>query len=681
MEKFFDLPEGVQFIYNSDDSTLRLSSLFGMTCGHNGTDYDYSSAGVAVLCVDDMRLEGAKLAYTLPEWDGKTFSFSAGDHGRTIRLDVVWEYDPSSGVYSCCYSLHNISGSQKTLRRALARFVFSPGSYEVVSQTSAWCAENQVHFQTLSGSGIHLRGRDARSSVGNTPFCILQDQESRHSAAFHVLPRGNWVINIDQDIIQNESPRPVLEMGLADRDLFMGISPGEKIELPEILLHRVPQDFPGFAGVPVQKYITKRRLPEELHTPQVVYNSWLYRFTNFDEEQLLCQLDAAASIGCEVFIVDAGWFGGPDWWNHVGNWQEREGKPFYGNMASFADKVRAQGLKFGFWMEPERWVENVPARKAHPEWFPEHSTRIDLTNDEAAEFFYNTIAESVRKFGAEYIKIDFNASIGYDNLGCEHYIYCSRLRELINRLHREFPALAIENCGSGALRCDLDTALIYDHAFVSDNAHPWGGLKIRQGTYMRLLPGRTLNWVVTRPAPERYTPLSGKPQVLACTAASWEECAVFEADFVLNSAMTGIPGFTGDLAALDPEILKMYAERVRFYKENRDFFTGSHLYSLTPVGGKLTGDDSYIVFQMQSCGNSDSLVFVFSNASSRRAVRRFRLQGLDRDRSYKVEKLFTADPESVIVSGAELTDYGLCTKLAESMHIRYASAVYRVREA
>ena len=89
MEKFFDLPEGVQFIYNSDDSTLRLSSLFGMTCGHNGTDYDYSSAGVAVLCVDDMRLEGAKLAYTFPEWDGKTFSFSAGDHGKTVRLDVV----------------------------------------------------------------------------------------------------------------------------------------------------------------------------------------------------------------------------------------------------------------------------------------------------------------------------------------------------------------------------------------------------------------------------------------------------------------------------------------------------------------------------------------------------------------------------------------------------------------
>ena len=79
MEKFFDLPEGVQFIYNSDDSTLRLSSLFGMTCGHNGTDYDYSSAGVAVLCVDDMRLEGAKLVYSVTSITDNCFAFSAVD--------------------------------------------------------------------------------------------------------------------------------------------------------------------------------------------------------------------------------------------------------------------------------------------------------------------------------------------------------------------------------------------------------------------------------------------------------------------------------------------------------------------------------------------------------------------------------------------------------------------------
>ena len=597
-----------------------------------------------------------------------------------MRLDVIWEYDDNSGVYSCRYTLNNISGRKITLRRALPRLVFSPGSYEVVWQSSRWCAENQVHFQPLTGSAIHLCGRDARSSVINTPFCILRDKENGHSVALNLIPRGNWVINIDQDIVHNESPRPVIEAGLSDRDLFMAVEPDGKIELPELLISDVPCDEPGFAGVPVQKYIINRRLPEHLHSPQVVYNSWLYKFTNFDEEQLLSQLDAAKKVGCEVFIVDAGWFGGADWWNHVGNWQERDGKPFNGNMASFADKVRASGLKFGFWMEPERWVENVPARKDHPEWFPEHSLRIDLNCKEAAEFFYNSISENIRKFKAEYIKIDFNASVGYDRSGSEHYNYSLKLDELMFRLHKEFPTLAIENCGSGALRCDLGTDLIYDYAFVSDNAHPFGGLKIRQGTYMRSLPGRTLNWIVTRPAPERYTPLSQNLQVLACTGSSWEECAVFEADFVLNSALTGIPGFTGDLAALAPEIIEKYAFYVKFYKDNRKFFTDSHVYNLTPVGGKLTDDECYTVFQMQDNTSSDSIVFVFSNSASRRAVRRFRLQGVDRDKDYKIEKLFQKDDCPQTVTGAELSDYGLQTNLSESMHIRYTSAIYRVSE-
>ena len=62
MEKVFDLPGCVQFVYDTDSYALRLTSLFGMTCGHNAQDFDYSSAGLVVISVDDMRLEGKKLA-------------------------------------------------------------------------------------------------------------------------------------------------------------------------------------------------------------------------------------------------------------------------------------------------------------------------------------------------------------------------------------------------------------------------------------------------------------------------------------------------------------------------------------------------------------------------------------------------------------------------------------------
>ena len=58
-------------------------------------------------------------------------------------------------------------------------------------------------------------------------------------------------------------------------------------------------------------------------------------------------------------------------------------------------------------------------RKEHPEWFPPHSERIDLTQPAADQYFHDVIADHVREFGAEYIKLDFNLGMGYDKAGTE----------------------------------------------------------------------------------------------------------------------------------------------------------------------------------------------------------------------------------------------------------------------
>ena len=485
---------------------------------------DYSTSGLAHICVNEQRLEGAKLQYEITESTDDTFGFAAFDPARNIRMEANWIFEKEYDLTVCRYSLRNTGNKPAMIRRALPRWVFSPGEYNIYSHTSRWGAENMMQAQTLGGADIHLHGRAARSTVGCTPFCIIRDEENMTAAAFHVLPKGNWTIDIHSVIISNESPAAVLEAGLADDDLFMTLQPGEAIDLPEIIIQDLPQGDLFKCGAPIQKYMIRKRLPEaKLHQPPVVYNGWLYRFTNFTKEQLQIQLKAAKEIGCEVFIVDAGWFGGDDGWGGVGDWREKNGAPFYGNMAAFADDVRAAGLKFGFWMEPERFAYNIPIRKEHPEWFPEHTTRIDLTQPAAAEYFRNVIIENARKFGAEYIKIDFNASVGYDDSGSELYRYYSILNEQIKLIRKELPNLFIENCGSGGLRNDLATLTLYDQAFISDNAHPFETLRIRQGLFMRSLPGRTLNWIVMRPAPERRTKISESDQVLACTAATWDE--------------------------------------------------------------------------------------------------------------------------------------------------------------
>ncbi|MBO4633622.1 MAG: alpha-galactosidase [Lentisphaeria bacterium] len=679
MKQFLALPLGTRLVYNSDSKTLTLLSLCGMTCGHNGKEYDDSCSGLAVIGMDQQRLEGEKLRYEIVQNDGSVFCFAAADAGGNLKWESRWSFEPEYGLISCSSNLCNTSAQPVVIRRALPRWVFTPGDYEVFWQMSRWSAENQLQSQKLRGNDLLLHGRAARSTVGSAPFCVLKDSETRTAAAFHVLPRGNWTIQIHSDILSNESPSPVVEAGLADTDLFLTLQPGEKLELPEVLIQEVPQGDLLKISAPLHQYMIRKRLPAaKLHQPPVVYNSWLYRFTSFTHEQLLRQLQTAKEIGCEVFIVDAGWFGADASWGKVGDWREKEGEPFYGNMKAFADEVRAAGLKFGFWMEPERWADKIPIRDTHPEWFPAHTSRIDLTQPAAAEYFHDVISQNVRRFGAEYIKIDFNASVGYDDSGSELYNYCTVLYEQLKRIRNEFPDLIIENCASGSLRCDLTTAQIFDHAFVSDNAHPYETLRIRQGAFLRFMPGRILNWIVMQPAPERRTPVFHGDQVLACAAATWDEAALFDLNYVMISGLLGIPGFSGELADFQPEIRQKIAAYVQYYKDRRKFFTDSHVFLLTPPDSRITDYENYLAFQMQADDSTDSLLFVFTNSASRRAMRNFRLLELDPKLRYRIVRPFEPETAEIIMTGAELMQYGVETALPENQHIRHLAGLYQI---
>ena len=677
MKKFFDLPLGTKFVFDEEFCSLTLAALCGAACGENGAEGDYSNSGLFIICADNQRFEGKKLKYSVEKAGKDVFEFLAFDEKRTVQVCGVWQFDEENGIISCKYTLVNTSKKSITLRRALPRWVFSPGKYGVYSQENRWGNENQLQYHPLSDAQLRLHGKGTRTTVTSAPWCVLADEENFAAVAFHVIPCGSWVIDIQPEIFSNESPSPCVTAGLGDTDLFMTLAPQESIELPEVLVQNIPYAQLGRAGAGLQRYMLKR-LPQTLHLPPVLYNSWLYRFTDFSREQLREQLAAAKEMGCEVFIVDAGWFGKDDsWFAAVGDWEEKQGAPFYGNMSAFADEVRAAGLKFGFWMEIERFGTRCSARTEHPEWFPEHSVRIDLTQKPAAEYLFESVAGNIRKFGAEYIKIDFNAALGFDESGSEFYRYSRAFTGVLERLRRTFPALVIENCGSGSLRNDLATISLYDHWFVSDNAHPFETLSIRQGAFMRTMPGRCLNWIVTRPAPERRTPVTGDLQVMASCAASWDEAGLFSVNYVMLSGLLGLPGFSGDLAGHSCEVKEKMAEYIRFYKENREFFVNSHIYLLTPFV-PLKEYENYIVFQMQGENTDTSLVFVFSNAMSRRAVRQFKLCNLDAEKLYRTEQLFSEQENALTVSGKQLMEYGLETVLPENQHVRHTAGLYRI---
>ena len=73
-------------------------------------------------------------------------------------------------------------------------------------------------------------------------------------------------------------------------------------------------------------------------------------------------------MGAELFVVDDGWFGqrhGID--NGLGDWYVNKEK-FPNGIDELIDEVKAQGLLFGIWVEPEMVNPKAELYAKHPDW-------------------------------------------------------------------------------------------------------------------------------------------------------------------------------------------------------------------------------------------------------------------------------------------------------------------------
>src|SRR4029077_3151719 len=89
------------------------------------------------------------------------------------------------------------------------------------------------------------------------------------------------------------------------------------------------------------------------------YNTWFLYGTEIDEDLMIAEMDRAAALGIELFVVDAGWYVGAgeadrfDFSSGLGSWTVDPVK-FPSGLARLAVYAHGLGMKFGLWVEPER---------------------------------------------------------------------------------------------------------------------------------------------------------------------------------------------------------------------------------------------------------------------------------------------------------------------------------------
>ena len=637
-----------------------ITRLAGWTTGGRPDLVPPPSAGIATICANGRRPSADDLRVTGLEASAQaiTIRLDVGSSGLSLETTLVAH--EATGVLSRTDTVTNDGHEPVILSRALARLPLGRGRYELYTQESRWSHENQGSWSRLSTGSVSLDHLPGRPTEGATPYIAIRRAGEGDALAAHLLPRGNYTIRASAVPAMGDLPFGLLEMGLSDRDLRLPLASGSRVTVARLLYQYLPSGEPHSAAPELHRYLLGTTLPPP-KSPPVVYNTWFDQFDRLEVPRLREQLAAAKEVGCEVFVIDAGWFGKGEasWSSLTGHWDENPDAAFRGNMSAFADEVRSAGLGFGLWIEPERIGAEAPVRAVHPDWFIPvgEVARVDLARPAARAWVKSEIGRLVTTYRLAWMKIDFNFSLGHDDTGSELTQYYEQWYRLMDEVRSEHPHTFFEGCASGGMRLDLESLAHCDAHFLSDTVNPVDTIRIGEGAWLRLPPGRLSRWCVVRsagPAVPRYgLRMADAPQmVVVPRGALWEPAESVDLEFALAAALPGVFGLSGDPASLAPPERAVAASAVGYYKRHREAIGRSVGHLLTPPR-LLSSREGWAAVQLDAGALHIVIVYRMGDCGSPPAIRP---RGLDPDAAYTVACGFDEVQTDERTTGAELAE-------------------------
>lgn len=442
---------------------------------------------------------------------------------------------------------------------------------------------------------------------------------------------------------RREAGQTTLHAGLDQ--LHHDLAPGETFQSPRRFLgfFRGGIDDAAFATHTFARGYLLRPLPANF--PYTQYNTWFAYYTDFDETRLRREVDTAAMLGLEVFVLDAGWYEGSipgaDFSFGLGTWREHREK-FPSGLKAFSDYVHSKGMQFGLWVEPERIEtqyiglgKSVPVEWVSPatNWFgelPEGATRttqICLGNAAAREWVKNWLARLIRDYHVDWLKWDNNIPLSCDPPGTPgygNYAHVLGLYEVLDYLRAEFPRVIIENCASGGNRMDYALMRRTDIAWLSDETDPSYRVRYHTiGASFPFPPDHLNSFIVE----SWFEPMERGAEDPALMRA-W-----------LRSRMLGAFGISVNTREWNREFRDNVTLEIQRYKTVRDIIAKGRLYHLLP-------QSDLSLPMLQPPDEPDAIEF-FDTASQRGFVYLFRgsvpwdkrrviLQGLAPNTQYDV---------------------------------------------
>jgi len=586
-------------------------------------------------------------------------SFQIHKEGNTISAEndhfsLQAVFSEEKGVIIRRDTIHNHSDRPIVFHSILSRFQLDPGDYQVYTQLNCWEKESLGTWQKLV-TGITAEAPGMRSCHSAVPMMAVWNEQTGRGIAYHLLAESAWKINIRQYWAGWRSTGVTLEMGIHDGDLHYELQPGETLTLPEIVFYPFRNQTDQDCYKLHNWFLSQNPSP----VLPVVYNTWLYRFDWFKYDDIAAQVPVAADLGCEYFVIDAGWFGKEgNWGTSMGDYFERPAEAEYGfggRMADMAELVRAHGMKFGLWMEIERANAASDAVKKYGDLFiPYHGEYfLDFRKPEAREYMLNRIAELIRHYGVEYLKFDCNGDMFTDDADGSFISYMRGYYHFIRELRSRHPDLYLLNCASGGMKMALSNARYFNSFWLSDNQNAYESLRILKDTLLRMPPQWIDRWLTLYSMPEfPYHYSEGLTQDMTFTTGdgTWSSAFSIDNSFIRGFTAGGPIGLSCDLTKLSSDTRDMLRNMVQAHKENRTFWQNCSVRILTDAGDIL-------VLQYTDPAFDQAVICAFAENVRQNSIRVYPVLSQD--------AVYTSNLTEDSVTGKELGENGILLSFRE----------------
>ena len=448
--------------------------------------------------------------YSLPGLPA-VYADAADDGAETLKIELA---DARLGLcvtllYGVLPALDIITRSAIVTNRGAAPFTveklqsacldFVSGDFDLISFHGRHAMERLPDRRPLGHGAALIGSRRGYSSHQYNPFVILADRETTETAGRCWAMQFVWSGGFRAEAERDQYDQTRLQMGLDEERFSYPLQPGESVTAPEVILSFSAQ---GLERLSHQLHRCLRRHVcrgkyRDARRP-ILLNSWEASYFDFTGDSILRLAEEAKALGAELLVLDDGWFGERcDDRRALGDWTANERK-LGGPLGALIGRVRALGLQFGIWMEPEMVSEDSELYRSHPDWAlaipgqPPVRSRFQLVLDfsrrEVREEIFARICRVLDQGQIDYLKWDVNRSIAevYSHAAADQgkVLYDNMLGvyEVLEKLCARYPELLIEGCSGGGGRFDAGMLYYCPQIWCSDNTDAMDRLLIQYGT-------------------------------------------------------------------------------------------------------------------------------------------------------------------------------------------------------